>query len=350
MDWLSIDYRDPLFGIIILFATIFVVSFVGHTMKKNKDRKRLDEQSELVKRFELGDLDSVGYIELYVSGKLPLETILLMSNIFCQKGDFSKAISIFLALLEKTDDTIKKEEILEQLGKIYFRTGLLQRSKDIFLRILKFSPRNKDALFYLLLSYEKMKDYKSAIEVLEPLVELGRDTSKDKPYLFAMKIVSDATLSNERKIEQLETLFCANNFIERIFVSFLIRFDIKIFWQKASIFDFQNIIDILWYLPKEMIDIAVVEKKQYLSDLYSAKGYFDISSYSDIFEFDLMILNKNRQIKNSSFDFNFEYLCEHCKKTHYVYDYRCQSCHYPLVLHPTIKFAKLNFEKNNSFQ
>ena len=350
MDWLSIEYRDPLFGIIILFAAIFVVSFLGYTIRKNKERKRLDEQSLLVKRFELGELDASGYLELYISGKLPLDTILLMSNILCQKGDFSKTITIFLALLEKTDDTAKKEEILEQLGKIYFRTGLLQRSKEIFLKILKFSPRNKDALFYLLLSYEKLKDYNSAIQILEPLIELGRDVKIDQSYLYAMKIVSDATLSSEKKIEQLEKLLVGHIFLERILVSFLIRCDTKLFWQKASLFDFSKIVDILWYLPKDSVDLEFVKKESYLSDLYSAKGYFDFSNSSEVFEFDLMILSKNRTHKSSSFDFNFEYICEHCKKIHYVYDYRCLTCHSPLSLYPTIKFAKLNFEKNNSFQ
>ena len=67
------------------------------------------------------------------------------------ENDYNKAISVYLTLLEHVNDRVKKEELLELLGTTYFKGGFLQRSKDIFLRILKFSPRNKNALKYLLL-------------------------------------------------------------------------------------------------------------------------------------------------------------------------------------------------------
>lgn len=56
--------------------------------------------------------------------------------------------------------TSKKRRITRTFGNYLLRGGFFQRSKDIFLRILKFSPRNKNALIHLLLVFEKLKDYK----------------------------------------------------------------------------------------------------------------------------------------------------------------------------------------------
>ena len=83
-------------------------------------------------------------------------------------------INVYLTLLEHVKDRVKKEELLELLGTTYFKGGFLQRSKDVFLRILKFSPRNDQALTYLLLIYEKLKDFKNAKEVTVSLEELEK--------------------------------------------------------------------------------------------------------------------------------------------------------------------------------
>ena len=160
LDNIVLEYRDPLFGLIILVAIIFLLSFLAYSYGIYKERLARKDYRKLSKRFELGKLKEDDYVHLYKTYNLPFDSILLLASSFLHKGDYNKAINVYLTLLEHVKDRVKKEELLELLGTTYFKGGFLQRSKDIFLRILKFSPRNKDALLYLLIIHEKLKDYK----------------------------------------------------------------------------------------------------------------------------------------------------------------------------------------------
>ncbi len=68
------------------------------------------------------------------------------------------------------------------------KVAFLQRSNDIFLRILKFSPRNKNALKSLLLVNEKLKNFKKAKEITQALEELNVDVSVEKVYFDTLII------------------------------------------------------------------------------------------------------------------------------------------------------------------
>ena len=94
-------------------------------------------------------------------------------------SDFEKSLDIYNELL-KVDDGSNTIELMYLLGRTYFKAGFLERAKQIFLNILKNNPRTPEALKYLLLVYEYMRDYKSAFEVLEPLDELEQ---KERQYI-----------------------------------------------------------------------------------------------------------------------------------------------------------------------
>lgn len=350
MNWLGIEYRDPLFGIIILFLTIFLVSFLAYSLNKKKEQNAKEAHQDLLKRFELGSLEINEYIKLYTASQLPLDSILLLSTTFIQKGDYNKAINLYLGLLEHTNERIKKEEIMEYLGKAYFKTGLLQRSKEIFLQILKFSPRNKNALLFLLLTHEKLQDYKKAMQTLEPLIELGYDAFMDKVYLQAQMICNDSILSDEAKLEKMTALYQQNHAIERFFMMFLLRTQNDYFWKNAHLFTLSNIIDILWYIPKDKINFDAIIYNDFLQELYSAKKFLHSKNTSEVFELDLLLLHNTRSSPKTNIDLNFEYTCQHCKTTHFVYSHRCANCNKLFSLQSNPKLAKLNFETNNSLQ
>ena len=154
MGNIALGYRDPLFGIILIVALIFLISFFTYYYSIYKEKIARKDYRKLSKRFELGKLKEEDYVHLYKTYNLPFDSILLLASSFLHKGDHNKAISVYLTLLEHVKDRVKKEELLELLGTTYFKGGFLQRSKEIFLRILKFSPRNKNALLHLLLVNE----------------------------------------------------------------------------------------------------------------------------------------------------------------------------------------------------
>ena len=342
-----LDYRDPLIGIFTIFAFIFVASFVTYTIGIYNERKSRKEYRKLLQRFELGTLKEEDYIHLYSTYNLPFDSIILLASSFLHQGKHNKAISVYLALLEHVKEPVKKEELLELLGNSYSKSGMLQRSKDIYLKILKFSPRNKVALHNLLLIFQNLNEYSRANEVLDALEELDEDTIKERIYLQILQIINDPILSFEKKSIQLYNNFVINKKLERIVTSFLIKFNKQLFWNNISEFNPLKIIDTLWYLDFEDIDWEKVNDNKVLEDIYSAKGYINSSKQSDSFELNVLIATKNSTTK-SDLGLNFEFICSKCKKTHPIYESRCPHCSdtlsfivEPKLGRPTINLASL---------
>jgi tetratricopeptide (TPR) repeat protein len=324
-DYELINFRDPLFGIIILFLALFLVSFLTYTIGLYNERKARKEYRKLLKRFELGTLKEDDYIHLYSTYNLPFDSILLLASSFLIKGQHNKAISVYLALLEHVKDQVKKEELLELLGNVYFKSGMLQRSKEIYLKILKFSPRNKIALNALLLIFQRLKEYDNAQDVINSLNELDEDIILEEIYLNILQIIDDPILSFDKKSIQLFNNAIINKKIQKIVISYLLQFNKNLFWSNIAEFNTYNIIDLLWYLDFDDINWSVVAQNELLKEIFSAKGYIDDCKSSDTFELHILISTKNSSVK-TDLDLNFEFMCTKCKKIHPMYEDRCLHC------------------------
>ncbi|WP_368029798.1 tetratricopeptide repeat protein [Arcobacter sp. s6] len=349
MGNIALEYRDPLFGIILIVTLIFLISFFTYYYSIYKERIARKDYRKLSLRFELGKLKEEDYVHLYKTYNLPFDSILLLASSFLHKGDHNKAISVYLTLLEHVNDRVKKEELLELLGTTYFKGGFLQRSKEIFLRILKFSPRNKNALLYLLLVNEKLKDFKKAKEITLCLEELDKDMNVDKIYLDSLIILNDSVLSYEKRTELLYDIFKENKIIERIFATFLIQFNKSFFWEHISEFDCSKFLDVMWYFPVKDIDLEKVMENKFLVELYNAKGYLNNLKHSDNFDFDiLMLINQHEHKINATLD--FEYICSSCKHSFPIFDTRCPHCHGILTFNVKHHLTKALFDTNQSLQ
>lgn len=334
-----IDFRDPLTGFLTIFTFIFIASFLTYSFGIYKERKLRKEYRKLLKRFELGTLKEEDYIHLYSTYNLPFDSIILLASSFLHKGQYNKAISVYLVLLEHVEEKVKKEELLELLGNAYFKSGLLQRSKEIYLKILKFSPRNTVALKHLLLVFQNLKDFKKAEEVLDSLEELDEDIIKERIYIKILHTINDPLLSFETKSIQLYNNFIINKKLERVVADFLITFNKNLFWQNIEEFNISKIIDLLWYLDFEDIDFDKVSKNKALQEIFTAKGYIKDVDHSELFELDVLIAIKNSP-SNVKADLNFQFICSSCKKTHPIYDSRCPHCHNILTFIVELKLTK----------
>ncbi len=349
MNELVFDYRDPIFGIIAIFVLIFLASFFTYSFNIYNERKSRKEYKKLLKKFELNDLEEEDYISLYKTYNIPFDSIILIASIFLKKGDINKAINVYLSLLEHVKEQTKKEELLELLGKTYFKSGFLQRSKDIYLKIVKFNPHNTEALKALLVIYEKLKNYPKCFEVLGSLDELDVDVEDEYLYINTISIIEDPLLSFENKAKKLLVQLEGNNSIQRMVLEFLLRFDREYFWKNINSFELKTIIDLLWYLPKDSLDIQKIKKHKFLSQLYSAKNYINTSDSSEIFELDVLIATNNYKHK-IAIDLNFNFICNICKNTHPIYTTRCPHCNSILSFDVKQSLAKDFYEKNSSLQ
>lgn len=335
----ELNFRDPLFGVVAIFLFIFTASFLTYTYALYKERIARREYRKLLKRFELGNLKEEDYIHLYSTYNLPFDSIILLASSFIYKGQYNKAISVYLALLEHVEDRVKKEELLEHLGNAYFKSGLLQRSKEIYIKILKFSPRNQTALKHLLLIFQSLKDYEKAQEILDILNELEVNVIKEKIYINVLKTIDDPLLSFETKSKQLYNNFVINKTLQRIVADFLVKFNKNLFWEHIEQFDTKKIIDLLWYFDFDDIDFDKVSKNDHLQEIYTAKGYIKSKQTSPTFELAVLIALKNSTVK-IDVDLNFEFICAKCKKTHPIYESRCPHCHEILTFNVIPKLSK----------
>lgn len=349
MDNIFLEYRDPVVGILLLVFMIFLISFFTYSYGIYKEKSARKDYRKLYRRFELGNLKENDYINLYKTYNLPFDSILLLASTFLHKGDNNRAISVYLALLEHVKDRVKKEELLELLGNTYFKGGFLQRSNEIFLKILQFSPRNKTALKSLLLVNDKLKNYKKAKEITQALEELNIDVSIERVYFDTMIILNDSILSYEKRTELLFEIFKKNSTIQRVFATFLIQFNRDFFFKNIDIFKCEELIDILWYQKKDDILFDKIKNNNFLNELYSAKGYINSASSSSDFDLNILILLNTYQ-KEVKTNLNFEFICSSCKHSNPFYEARCPNCHSVLSLSVKHHATKAYELSNQSLQ
>ncbi len=343
-----IEFRDPLFSVIIFFLIIFMITFISYwwgRYKRQEDSKDIDK---FVEQFRT--LPSENELKVLISsGALSQKSWLLLANTYYINGDFEKAIEIYNELLHSSKN-VETKKIMFLLGKTYFRAGFLERSKQIFLEILKKSPRTPEALEYLVLIYEQMKDYKSALEVLEPLEEQGKDISLTLEYLNALRIVNELKLSEQEKSQKLLEIYKEKHNLFYMVFEYLFRFSPSLAWENLDHSKGDLIAQLLWNLNEEELNLDIISQSSYLRELYSARGDLDVAKSSSVFELDLLI----KLEKKANATLSFEYVCSSCKRSYPFAFHRCSSCHAIDSVQTEISlsrdFMREFNEESNSFQ
>ncbi len=317
-----IEFRDPLFSIILLFTIIFVISFFSYWWGRYKAKDNYRYLDRFLEQFHtLPGEDDLK--QLIRQGELSHKSWLLLADAYTKNGDYEKAIDIYseLLLLDETKENVR--DIMFLLGKTYFKAGFLGRSRDVFLEILKKNPRTPQALHYLLLVYEYMRDYNAALEVLEPLDELGEDVSKETLYLKLLALLQAPDIDEEIRKNEVIFLYREHKQLERMVFEYLFRIDPSLGWRELDVQKAPLIADVLWQLEQKDLNLDIISKSEFLQELYTAKGYIDKAESSRLFELDVLI----KLPKEVPATLGFEYLCSNCKVVFPFGFHRCSSCH-----------------------
>jgi len=120
--------------------------------------------------------------------------------------------------------------------------------------------------------------------------------------------------------------------LTRVIFDFLFKKDPQVAWKNLKKDDYFYVSDILWNLPIEKVDKNKAKKIGFLSQLYSAKKYFDFSNKSKIFELDVLL-----NLKGEIADLDFEYVCVECKNIFPFSFSRCSNCLVPKS--PRVEFV-----------
>jgi lipopolysaccharide biosynthesis regulator YciM len=348
MNTFFIEYRDPLFSVIIFFVLVFVIAFFSYWFgryKKKEDSKYLD-------RFLQGFRSLPSHDELKVlisSGELSEKSWLLLAQSYFKNGDYEKSIEIYNELLNVGAKSNSRDTMF-LLGRTYFKAGFLERARKIFLEILKNNPRTPQALKYLLLVYEYMRDYKSAIEVLEPLDELQKETMHDAAYLKSLMLINDGDKSAAEKATALLKIYKDTNILSYMVFEYLFRIDSKLAWKNFDSSKSEQLSELLWRLDTKKLDLDIISQNGYLRELFTARGDVKLATKSSVFEFDILINLEGK----SNVTLAFEYVCDNCKQTSPFVFNRCTSCHSidtaRVEMSLTKDYYRNAVEENNSFQ
>lgn len=348
MNTFFIEFRDPLFSVIIFFTLIFVITFFSYWWGRYKK----SEHSKHLNRFlqQFNTLPSKSELKILITeGGLPEKSWLLLASSYYKSGDYEKAIEIYNEIL-RVGEKSNAREILFLLGKTYFKAGFLERAKNVFLEILKKNPRTPEALHYLLLVYEYMKDYKSALEVLEPLDELNEEVALESAYLHALDCLASESLTPQQKAQKLLEIYKQSHHLAYLVFEYIFKVDAQLAWKNIDSSQSELLTELFWRCDSKDLDLDIITHNAYLRELYTARGDVKLAASSRVFELDVLINLEGKAHATLS----FEYICDACKSTFPFVFYRCSACH-------TIDSARAEYslskdyikefdEENNSFQ
>jgi len=347
MNIFFIEFRDPLFGIIVFFALVFMITLFSYwwgRYKAQEDSKQLDK---FLKGFRTAPTQNELKV-LISSGELSEKSWLILANSYFKNGEYEKSIEIYheLLALKKTSN---QKETLFLLGQTYFKAGFLERAKEVLLEILKKNPRTPQALTSLLLIYENMKRYDLALDVLEPLIELDQDVSIERIYINFLLIFDDYKISTDEKVKKILGLYKEDSYLTYMVFQYLFRIDAKLAWLNLDIQKADLIVDILWQLDKKDLDLDIISTSNYLKELYSARGDVALATKSSIFELDVLI-NLDKKVNAT---LGFEYVCSKCNWSSPFAFHRCTKCNSIDTLKIDINLIKnfsIDFDmQNDSF-
>ena len=335
-----------MFGIIILFAIVFVLSFANYWWGVFKSKEEKQSIEKFVKKFEIVT-DESEYKKLLEDFSIPLESLALLAHAYSKSGDFEKAINIYLVALKRVKGKDEKQYLLSTLGKTYFKAGFLRRSADVFLESLRLHPRNEESLKYLTVAYEQLQEYDKAQEVLGALDEMGAKVTLQKNFLLALAIIKDNSLTDVQKVERLSKLTEIEPFLKRKLFEFMQKNSIKIEPSFFATLPFEGMIDLLWYMDDFAFDISTC-KDDLVMQIAMAKGLIPYVEVQNA-KFEFEVLGKLQSLGYSHATLSFDYVCGECKQVFPIHFYRCPNCQSINSVKIQMSIAKASNEENLSF-
>ncbi|MDR2635450.1 MAG: tetratricopeptide repeat protein [Campylobacteraceae bacterium] len=339
MDTLFLEYRDPIFGVIIFFAIVFIIAFLNYWWGIFKSKEERHSISQFIKRFEvMADADE--YKKLLEEFNISSESLGLLAYSYSKSGEYEKAIGIYLIALKRVKNKEEKQYFLFQLGKVYFKAGFLRRAADVFLELLKLFPRHKEALKLLTVIYEQLKEYTKALEVMDSLEELDVEVESEKNFVKALQVLNDSQKTNQNRYETLLQLTKKEPLIGRILFEFAKKEGLDI---DMDLVDAKSILDLLW-----QSDIRFLKN----SSQMLAKAVLAAKEGSSVpqgapFELEVLSALKKQDYTNATV--GFEYACTCCKNVFPVHFYRCPSCYTLKTPHISLLLIKKENEEHYTF-
>jgi tetratricopeptide (TPR) repeat protein len=289
--------RDPLFQLIIFMTIILLTALITIGIGKIREYLREKELNNFLKDFEYLEIENIKLDDSSI------EALLLLAKAYYKEGDYEKALKIYLWV----NKNIKNVEILKEIAKIYFKAGFLEKAVNVAYQVLKIRPRDKEMLKILLITDEKLGNFKEMIDIIEIFEELGVDLKKEKANAL-LKYIANGKICNVEfceGIKSIEDIYTKYPFIKREYVEFLFKTEPKKAYELIEK-DYFKYIDLFFY--RKDIPANIKDEKWKINE----NTPFEIKALNYL-PSDLATLE-------------FEYICTNCKKVFPLYSSRCPNC------------------------
>ncbi len=209
MDFFFVEYRDPIFGLLVLVVLVLVVALAHYAWRNIAQKHQKKGLEGFIKKFEIAD----EHKELLRTQALSLENLRFLASIFGKSGEFEKAIQIYLIALERVRGK-GREAVFYDLAEVYFRAGFLQKSEEVLLSALSLRPRNEKALKLLKIVYLRLKKYDEVLQTLNCLFELGFEVAQERAFIefLAGKNAENSAFKAEMSVNLGENLTNSSEF------------------------------------------------------------------------------------------------------------------------------------------
>ncbi|WP_104747980.1 hypothetical protein [Helicobacter cetorum] len=328
MEHYGFLYKDSLFSIALLTFIIALVILLEqarayYTQKKNK--KFLQKFAKAQNSYA----NSEGLEELL--GHAKFSSLMFLAKAYFKSADVEISIKILKDLLTRPLENEEKIAVLDLLAKNYFSVGYLQKTQNTLKEILRFSPRNVEALLKLMHVYELEKDYSKALETLECLEELEvPEIETIKNYLYIMYLID-----NNENTDKILRISKDSKDLRKIALSYLKSYDSSLFWQEIDKTEhLESLLDLLWDMN---IPSFVLKKHVVLQEIARSKGLLLDHKSCKIFELEILRALLNSPTKAS---LTFEYRCKNCKQIFPFESHRCPVCYQLAFMDMVLKVSK----------
>lgn len=346
--FINFDYRDPLFGIVVLIFLIGVISILAYSWNYFLNKKQQEALHKFMESFDYVGFDRETKEFLALSSN-PIPSLVFIAKMYQESANYEKAIRLYVMLLDYIKTSTDKVPIMESLGETYYKAGFPLRAKEIFLEILHHYPRNAKILKELMKVSFELGDYKGSLEALSCIEELEGGTSFICAFFEVKLLITSAKKDKESLLELLE-ISKKNLRLKRVVLPYLKTLHIGLFWefvQELNRDELLEILDILWNLKKEDF-IQSDFKEKILSDIFQAKGFLEFKAEKkEIFELEALCLIK--QEGNYKADFKFNYQCLNCKGNNPLPFEFCPHCGELLNLKVQVNLKEKQDETSDSF-
>ncbi len=324
MEHILPAYKDPLFSIMLILVIALIIALVTYGWGIHKEYKEEGNLLKFLEKFDSSEC-SLNTSDMVFEPNM-LKPLSLLAQAFENVGEYHKSINIYLYLIKHIKYEVAQIELMERLGNTYLHAGFLERSKSIYLEILRKRPRNPQILYELGIVYEILHEYDKAREILEPLKILGEDTSSLTKFWDYSSLSHDKKMDKELKIESFQKLLEDEPKLFREVFKSLLALDIKSAWSIIDLDRVGEILDILWFLPYSQLDLDIIATDTKLQTLYYVKGYIQKPMLVSDTIFSLHLLATAKENGFEEADLIFSYLCQKCKQSFPVSFHRCPSC------------------------